>query len=108
MIVYTVFNMGDFSDDLMIRGLDAELRWEYHDTHYNDIHYKSLLKEYLKGNLLWCKKDGNNVLIQDMDDSHLKNSINWINKLGSNQTTSLLEMKDILLIEKNRRELLTT
>ena len=100
--------MGDFADDLMMRGLEAELRWEHHDTHYNDIHYKSLLKEYLKGNLLWCKKDGNNVLVHKMSDSHLLNSINWIDKLGSNQTTSLLEMKDILLIEKNKRKSLTT
>jgi hypothetical protein len=96
--------MGDFSDDLMMRGLDAELRWEYHDTHYNDIHYKSLLKEYLKGNLLWCKKDGNNVLIQDMDNSHLLNSINWIDALGNRCTTSMAEMQQILLIEKHKRK----
>lgn len=96
--------MGDFSDDLMMRGLDAELRWEHHDTHYNNIHYESLLKEYLKGNLLWCRKDGNNVLIQEMDDSHLLNSINWIGNMGRNQTTSILEMKDILLIEQNKRK----
>lgn len=96
--------MGDFSDDLMMRGLEAELKWEHHDTHYNNIHYKSLLKEYLNGNLLWCRKDGNNVLIQDMDDLHLENSIYWIDKMGRNQTTSILEMKDILLIEKNKRK----
>jgi hypothetical protein len=100
--------MGDFADDLMMRGLEAELRWEHHDTHYNDIHYKLLLKEYLKGTLLWCRKDGNNVLVREMSNSHLLNSINWIDKLGSNQTSALLEMKEVLLIEKNRRELLTT
>lgn len=99
--------MGDFADDLMMRGLDAELRWEHHNDHYNDIHYTCLLKEYLKGKLLWCKKDGDNVFIQDMTDSHLQNSIHWIDKMGRNQTTSILEMKDILLIEKNKRKSLT-
>ena len=99
--------MGDFADDLMMRGLDAELRWEHHNDHYNNIHYTCLLKEYLKGKLLWCRKDGNNVLIQDMDDLHLENSIHWIDKMEKYQTTSILEMKDILLIEKNKRESLT-
>lgn len=99
--------MGDFADDLMFKGLDAELRWEHHNDHYNNIHYTCLLKEYLKGKLLWCRKDGNNVLIQDMDDLHLENSIHWIDKMEKYQTTSILEMKDILLIEKNKRESLT-
>jgi hypothetical protein len=98
--------MGDFADDLMFKGLEAELRWEHHNTHYNDIHYTCLLKKYLKGDLLWCKKDGDNVLIQNMTDSHLQNSIYWIDKMGRNQTTSILEMKDILLIEQNKRKLL--
>jgi hypothetical protein len=47
------------------------------------------------------------VFIQDMTDSHLQNSIHWIDKMGRNQTTSILEMKDILLIEKNKRKSLT-
>jgi hypothetical protein len=96
--------MGDFADDLMMRGLDAELRWEHHNTHYNGIHYTALLREYFKGELFWCRKDGNNVLIQNMTDSHLQNSIYWIDKMGRNQTTSILEMKDILLIEQNKRK----
>ena len=96
--------MGDFADDLMMRGLDAELRWEHHNNHYNDIHYTCLLKEYLKGKLLWCKKDGDNVFIQDMTDSHLQNSISWIEKLRPECAESLLEMKTILLIEKNKRK----
>jgi hypothetical protein len=99
--------MGDFADDLMMRGLDAELRWEHHNNHYNNIHHTCLLKEYLKGKLLWCKKDGNNVLIQDMTDLHLENSIYWIDKMEKYQTTAIIEMKDILLIEKNKRESLT-
>ena len=96
--------MGDFADDLMFKGLDAELRWEHHNSHYNNIHYTALLREYFKGDLLWCKKDGNNVLIQDMTDSHLQNSISWIEKLGNECTESLLEMKTILIIEKNKRK----
>ena len=97
--------MGDFADDLMMRGLEAELRWEHHDTHYNNIHYKSLLKEYLKGKLLWCKKDGNNILIQNMTDSHLINSIKWINE-NHLERTCMNTMKDILLIEKYKRNLI--
>jgi hypothetical protein len=96
--------MGDFADDLMFKELETELRWEHHNTHYNGIHYTALLREYFKGELLWCKKDGNNVLIQDMDNSHLHNSISWIEKLGSECAESLLEMKTILLIEKNKRK----
>jgi hypothetical protein len=42
-----------------------------------------------------------------MDDLHLENSIHWIDKMEKYQTTSILEMKDILLIEKNKRESLT-
>ena len=95
--------MGDFLDDLMMRGLEAELRWEHHDTHYNNIHYKSLLKEYLKGKLLWCKKDGNHILIQDIDDDHLLNSIHWIDKNHSDRTC-MVEIKNILLIEKYNRK----
>ena len=97
--------MGDFADDLMMRGLEAELRWEHHDTHYNNIHYKSLLKEYLKGKLLWCKKDGNNILIQNMTDSHLINSIKWINE-NHLERTCMNTMEDILLIEKYKRNLI--
>ncbi len=96
--------MGDFADDLMFKRLEAELRWEHHNTHYNGIHYTALLREYFKGELLWCRKDGNNVLIQDMTDSHLQNSISWIEKLGPECAESLLEMKTILLIEKNKRK----
>lgn len=96
--------MGDFADDLMMRGLEEELRWEYHDTHYNGIHYQSLLTKYLKGELLWGKKDGNHILIQDMADDHLLNSIHWIEKNHSDRTC-MVEMKNILLIEKYNRKL---
>jgi hypothetical protein len=96
--------MGEFTDDLMFEGLDAELKWEQYNSHYNNIHYTALLREYFKEDLLWCKKDGNNVLIQDMTDSHLQNSISWIEKLGNECTESLLEMKTILIIEKNKRK----
>ena len=97
--------MGDFADDLMMRGLEEELRWEYHDTHYNGIHYKSLLMNYLKGELLWCTKDGNHILIQDMEDSHLLNSIRWIEKMDMQRPTCMHEMRNILLIEKHNRKL---
>jgi hypothetical protein len=96
--------MGDFADDLMMRGLEEELRWEYHDTHYNDIHYKNLLREYLKGMLYWRKKDKNNILIQDMEDSHLLNSIRWIENRDI-EVTCMNEMREILLMEKHKRNL---
>lgn len=96
--------MGDFADDLMMRGLEEELKWEYHDTHYNGLHYKLLLMNYLKGELLWGKKDGNHILIQDMADDHLLNSIHWIDKNHSDRTC-MIEMKNILLIEKYNRKL---
>jgi hypothetical protein len=94
--------MGDFADDLMMRGLEEELQWEYHDTHYNGLHYKLLLMNYLKGELPWCKKDGNHTLIQDMEDSHLLNSIRWIDNNHSDRTC-MIELKNILLIEKQKR-----
>jgi uncharacterized protein YlbG (UPF0298 family) len=72
------------------------------DTHYGDIHYKSLLMNYLKGDLLWCKKDGSHILIQDMEDSHLINSISWIEKNNLDRTC-MVEMREILLIEKQKR-----
>lgn len=96
--------MGDMADDLMFRGLVEDLKLEHYDLHYSGIHYKSLLKEYLKGTLFWGKKDGNHILIQNMSDSHLLNSINWIGKNHPNRTC-MIELKDILLIEKQKRSL---
>jgi hypothetical protein len=93
--------MAEYYEDMAIA---QEMAWEYHDKHYNNIHYKSFLKFYMKGELFWCKKDGNHVLIQNMEDSHLLNSIRWIEKnhLGR---TCMVELKDILLIEKHKRSL---
>ena len=94
--------MAEYYEDMAIA---QEISWEYNDTHYNDIHYESLLKIYLKGELLWCKKDGKQILIQNMEDSHLLNSIRWIEKMGTRRPTCMHEMRDVLLIEKHKRNL---
>jgi len=97
--------MGEMADYYADLAIEAEYHWEYKDTHYNGIHYKSLLMNYLKGELLWCTKDGNHILIQDMEDSHLLNSIRWIEKMDMQRPTCMHEMRNILLIEKHNRKL---
>jgi hypothetical protein len=94
--------MGEMADYYADLAIEAEYHWEYKDTHYGDIHYKNLLREYLKGMLYWRKKDGNHILIQDMEDSHLLNSISWIEKNNLDHTC-MVEMREILLIEKQKR-----
>jgi len=96
--------MGEMADYYADLAIEAEYHWEYKDSHYGDIHYKNLLREYLKGMLYWRKKDKNNILIQDMEDSHLLNSIRWIEKQHI-EVTCMNEMREILLMEKHKRKL---
>lgn len=92
------------ADDLEHHYYKELAHWEYDDTYYNDIHYSDFLKKYLQGKLKWCKKDGTKIPIQKMDDSHLLNSIKWIDNHHS-KSTCMLELKEILLIEKYNRKL---
>jgi hypothetical protein len=96
--------MGEMADYYADLAIEAEYQREYMDTHYGDIHYKNLLREYLKGMLYWRKKDKNNILIQDMEDSHLLNSIRWIENRDI-EVTCMNEMREILLMEKHKRNL---
>ena len=96
--------MGEMADYYADLAMEAEYHWEYKDTHYGDIHYKNLLREYMKGMLYWRKKDKNNILIQDMEDSHLLNSIRWIENQQI-EVTCMNEMREILLMEKHKRNL---
>jgi hypothetical protein len=89
-------SMADYYADMSYA---AEAEFEYRDEHYKDIHHKDLLVEYLKGSLVW--KD---TIIQNMDDSYLINTINWIDK-KRNKSKVLRAFKNILLIEKYNRKL---
>lgn len=77
---------------------------EYEDEHYNDIHYKELFELYQLRKLHWITKAEEEVLIQDMTDSHLVNTIFWIEK-QKEISTALSKMRDILQLEKFNRNL---
>jgi len=95
--------MGDIADYYADLAMQVEFELQQIDEYYNNIHFNDLLKEYVKGKLHWVTKDGQQILIKNMTDSHLLNSIKWLNKIK--QYTWVSEMKDILIMEKEKRKL---
>lgn len=93
--------MGDIADYYADLAMQAEFEIQQIDEYYNNIHFNDLLKEYLKGKLHWVTKDNEQILIKNMTNSHLLNSIKYLNKIK--QHTWVSEMKDILNIEKEKR-----
>jgi len=93
--------MADYYADLAMSDMFDD---EHYDEFYNDVHYKDILNQYLKGKLHWVTKDNRQILIKDMTNSHLLNSIKWIDKNHSSRTV-MQELKDILIIEKEKRRI---
>lgn len=96
--------MGEMADYYADLAMQEDWDNKYYDEYYNDVHYDDILKEYLKGKLHWVTKDGQQILIKDMTDSHLLNSIKWIDKNHSDRTV-MQELKDIFIMEKEKRKI---
>lgn len=64
--------MGDMADYYMDLALDAE--WEL------ERRAKDVYRFYEDGTLTWKTKDGNKLLISEMSDTHIVNSINMLIK----------------------------
>lgn len=97
--------MGDMADDLIFRGLERELEYEHYIKHYDDIHYSKLFKMYQYQKLFWNIKDNKRILIQNMENSHLENTINFLKrKLPIDDTYWLEELINILELEMRNRK----
>lgn len=96
--------MGEMADYYADLAMSEDWQNEHYDEYYNDVYYKNILNQYLKGKLHWVTKDSQQILIKDMTDSHLLNSIKWIDKNHKNRTV-MKELKDILNMEKEKRKI---
>ena len=100
-----LFIMGEMADYYADLAMQYEAEYEYHLEHYNDVHYSELFKKYQYRKLNWVTKDGQKILIQDMSDTHITNSINFLKrKLPNNQTDWLEELINILELEVRNRQ----
>ena len=97
--------MGDMADDLMFKDIEKELEYEHYIKYYDGIHYSKLFKMYQYHKLFWNTKDGKRILIQNMEISHLQNTINFLKrKLLIDDTYWLEELIDILELEMRNRK----
>lgn len=101
--------MGDIADYYADLAMQQEAEYEYHLEHYlehyNDTHFSELFKKYQYRKLKWVTKDGQKILIQNMSDTHITNSINFLKrKLTNNPTDWLEELINILELEVRNRQ----
>lgn len=76
----------------------------FNDEVFNDEHYNDIWTKYQKRKLFWTTKEGNRILISDMEDAHLVNTINHLEKKGE-YNTAINEWIDALRAEiKNRNK----
>ncbi len=61
--------MGDMADYYRDLQIDDEIGSDY----FNGEHWSHIWREYQKKKLYWSTKDDNNILIQDMSESHIHN-----------------------------------
>lgn len=94
--------MGDMAEYYQDLEWESQFGDEQYDLHYNGIHYKNLLILYFQGNLFWETKKSEKIRIQDMDKKHLLNTIKFLNKTDR---TCMIEIRNILLIEKYNRKI---
>ena len=85
---------------------DISMEWEqqHGGEYYNGIHYKELLREYLKGKLKWLNKETEELLVEDMTNQHIINSKDYLVKKNTNNQ-SLLEWIDIFNMEIKKRNI---
>jgi hypothetical protein len=94
--------MGDMAD--YYRDMSREWEELHSGDYYNGIHYKELLREYLKGKLMWVTKENEEILVGEMQNQHIINSRNYlIKKDSANQ--SLMEWIDIFNMEIKKRNI---
>lgn len=88
--------IADFYADLAIlyEGKD------YYAEHFDD----EILTLYLKKQLCWTTKDGQEILVQKMLDSHLINTINYLTRKDKiENNTAIREWLDVFNLEINER-----
>ena len=89
--------MGDAADDLMFQGIKAEMNDEY----FNAVHYEDMDHLYETQRLKWMSKEGQETLVQDMDDLHIKNIINFFRR--KEPTSAISKWLEILNLEQLNR-----
>jgi fatty acid-binding protein DegV len=76
----------------------------YNDEVFNNEYYEHIWVNYQKGKLHWTTKDGKRLLISNMEDSHILNTINHL-KSKTESNLAVDEWLDVFSAEiKNRNK----
>lgn len=91
--------MGDMADYYM-----EQYEEIYDDETFNDEYYRDIWTKYQKGKLFWTTKAGDSMLISNMEDSHLLNTIRHLEKKREGNL-AIDEWLDVFSAEiKNRKK----
>ncbi len=97
--------MGDMADDAMFEGIREQAAYDA-AVHHADELAKKNWDLYITGILYWTTKNSKEILVQDMETSHVTNSLNMIKRRPSKddgcEAYSMMWIK-ILDIELKKR-----